>query len=86
MAIFAAAHEPDGVCSIQLRAGADTSAAQHAVIIPKRIAGLFHATAEGDILDGARVGRFGEQQFRNVPAQLPDSVRICTDHHPFLHE
>jgi hypothetical protein len=72
--------------SIQLSAGADTPAAQHTVIIPKRIAGLFDATAQGDILDGARVGRLGEQQFRHVPAQLSDSVRICSDHHPFLYQ
>jgi hypothetical protein len=53
MAIFAATYESDGIGSIQLRAGADTPAAQYAVIIPKRIAGLFDATAKGDVLDGA---------------------------------
>jgi hypothetical protein len=86
MAIFAAPYEPDGMCSIQLCAGADTPAAQHAVIIPKRIAGLFDAAAKGEVLDGARVGRLGKQQFRHIPSQLPNPVRICTDHHPFLHE
>ena len=86
MAIFAATYETNGMCSIQLRAGADTPAAQYAVIIPKRITGLFDTTAQGDILDGARVGRLGKQKFRHVPSQLSDSVRICPDHHAFLHE
>jgi hypothetical protein len=86
MAIFAATYETDGIPSIQLRAGADAPSAQHAVIIPKRIARLFDTTAKGYVLDGARVGSLGEQKFRHVPAQLSDSVRICTDYHAFLHE
>jgi len=60
MTVFAAPYEPDGMCSIQLRAGADTPAAQHTVIIPERIAGLFDTTAQGEVLDGARVGSLGE--------------------------
>ena len=53
MALFAATYEPDGMCPIQLRAGTDTPAAQHAVIIPKWITGLFDTTAQGKVLDGA---------------------------------
>ncbi|OGP55538.1 MAG: hypothetical protein A2Y65_00825 [Deltaproteobacteria bacterium RBG_13_52_11] len=86
MAIFAATYEANGITSIQLRAGTDAPSAQHAVIIPKRIACLFDATAKGYVLDGARVRSLGEQQFRHVPSQLSDPVRICTDHHAFLHE
>ena len=86
MAIFTAAYETNGICSIQLRTGTDTPTAQHAVMIPKRIAWLFDATAQGDVLDSTRVGSLGEQQFRHVPSQLSDSVRICADHHSLLHE
>jgi hypothetical protein len=86
MAIFSATDETDGISPIQLRAGADAPAAEHAVIIPKRITCLFDAAPEGYILDSSRVGGLGEQQLRHVPAQFSGPVRIGTDHHPFLYE
>jgi hypothetical protein len=86
MAFFAATDETDGIPSIQLRTGADAPAAEHAVIIPKRITRLFDAAAQGYVLDSARVGGLGKQQLRHVPSQLSGPVRIGTDHHTFLHE
>jgi len=84
MTFLTASHKADGMGFPDFSARADATSAEHAVIVPERIADLPDTAAHSNILDGTRIRGLRHQQFSEIAAQVPDPVCIGLDHHAFF--
>jgi hypothetical protein len=83
--VLASTNKANGIRLPHLGTDANAPTAQNTFFVPEGVSDFLDSTAHGDVLNGPRVWRLSNQQFRNVSSQGPYLFTVASNRHPFFH-